>query len=89
MHDILVQHGYKLIDDEWKENGRRTYDHNDDATREFIASLTKVLQSAGWKTHPIILRAFRHLVNAEIIEVEVGGPEKTDAHFLHHLKAFD
>jgi hypothetical protein len=87
-HNILVQTGYKLIDDAWSEHGRRTYDHNDDATREFIASLAKVLQSAGWETHPNTLRAFRHPVSAEVIELEAGGSETT-GHFIHHMKAFD
>jgi hypothetical protein len=51
-HDLLVQQGYKLIDDAWTEHGRLTYNHNDEATREFIASLAKVLGSAGWERYP-------------------------------------
>jgi hypothetical protein len=83
-HDILIRQGYKLIDDSWTLHGRRTYDHNDDATREFIASLAKVLRSAGWETHPNILRAFRHPASREIIEIEGGGSD-TNGQFLHHL----
>ena len=41
-HELLIQQGYKLIDDAWSLNGSLTYDHNDDATHEFIASLAKV-----------------------------------------------
>jgi hypothetical protein len=86
-HEILIRQGYKLIDDAWTSNGRLTYDHNDDATHEFVASLAKVLRSAGWETHPIILRAFRHRTIAdEIIEIEPGGTE-TSGHFLHYMKA--
>jgi hypothetical protein len=85
--ELLIQQGYKLIDDAWSLNGRLTYDHNDDATREFIASLAKVLRSAGWETHPRILRAFHNpIVADEIIEIEPGGTE-TSGHFLHYLKA--
>ena len=83
--DFLVRQGYKLIDDAWSEDGRRTYIHDDDATREFIASLTNVLRSAGWVTHPNILRAFRHPVSGEVIEIEPGGPD-TSGHFVHHMK---
>jgi hypothetical protein len=25
IHDILIEQGYKLIDDGWERNGRRTY----------------------------------------------------------------
>jgi hypothetical protein len=85
-HDLLVQQGYKLIDDAWSEHRRRTYDHNDNATREFIVELAKVLRSAGWEIHPTILRAFRHPVTDEIIEIEMGGSDTT-GHFLHHSKA--
>jgi hypothetical protein len=87
-HDLLIQHGYKLIDDSGTLHGRRTYNHNDDANREFIASLAKVLRSAGWETHPNILRAFRHPVTEEALELESGGSDVT-GHFLHRTKAFD
>src|SRR6266436_5929422 len=66
IHEVLIQHGYKLIDDAWSEPARRTYDHNDEANREFIASLAKVLAIAGWETHPNILRAFRRPINSGI-----------------------
>ncbi len=73
-HEVLIRRGYKLIDDAWSLNGRLTYDHNDDATREFIANLATILRSTGWETHPSILRAFRHPIIAdEVIEIEPGG----------------
>ena len=43
LHELLVAEGYKLIDDSWESHGRRTYIHDDDATREFIAALAKRL----------------------------------------------
>jgi hypothetical protein len=86
-HELLVRQGYKLIDDAWSLSGRLTYDHNDDATPAVVAGLAKVLRSAGWEIHPIILRAFRHRTIAdEIIEIEPGGTE-TSGHFLHYMKA--
>ena len=55
-------------------------------TREFISSLAKVLRSAGWELDPNKLRAFRHPVTGEIIEIEPGG-EETSGHFLHFVKS--
>ncbi len=79
-HELLIQQGYMLIDDAWSLNGRLTYDHNDDATGEFIASLAKVLRSAGWEVHPTILRAFRNQITAnELIEIEPGGTENPES----------
>jgi hypothetical protein len=84
-HILLVQHGYKLTDDAWISKGRRTYHHNDDATRDFITRLARVLRTSGWETHPEILRAFHHSGSGEIIEIEPGG-EETTGHHLHLLK---
>jgi hypothetical protein len=86
IHDLLIQHGYKLIDDAWISQRRLTYIHDDDATREFIVGLGKVLRSVGWETHPNILRAFRHPESGEIVEIELGGSDAT-GHFLHLLKS--
>jgi hypothetical protein len=85
VHEVLVRQGYKLIDDAWDTKGRRTYDHHDDATRDFIAGLARVLRSSGWEAHPELLRAFHRAESGEIIEIEPGGSE-TNGHFLHHLK---
>jgi hypothetical protein len=86
-HELLVQQGYKLIDDAWIANRRLTYLHNDDANREFVSILAKVLLSAGWQRHPTTFRAFRHrIIAAGIIEIEPGGSE-TSGHFLHYMNA--
>jgi hypothetical protein len=87
-HDLLIQQGYKLIDDAWSSHERRTYDHNDEATRELIGGLVKILRSAGWEGDLHKLRAFRHPLSGEIIELEPGG-SGTMGHFLHHMKTFD
>lgn len=84
--ELLIQQGYKLIDDAWSSNGRLTYHHNDEANKPFIDSLAKSVRSAGWETHPSMLRAFRHQTIAdEIIEIEPGGT--ASGHFPHYLKA--
>jgi hypothetical protein len=86
IHDLLIRQDYKLIDDAWSSQGRRTYIHDEDATREFIVGLAKVLRSVGWEAHPNILRAFRYSESGEIIEIEPGGADTT-GHFIHHLKS--
>jgi hypothetical protein len=85
--ELLVKHGYKLIDDAWSFNRRLTYQHNDEANKPFISSLAKSLRSAGWEAHPSRLRAFSHpMVANYVIEIEPGGAE-TSGHFLHYVKA--
>jgi hypothetical protein len=32
IHDILIQEGYKLIDDGWEKEGRKTYLHDENAS---------------------------------------------------------
>jgi hypothetical protein len=86
-HELLIRLGYKLVDDASNSDGRLTYNHNDDATREFIiVSLAKDLRSIGWETHPEVLRAFRHIESSgEVIQIEPGGAD-TAGHFLHHMR---
>jgi hypothetical protein len=76
--------GYKLVDDAWSEHGRRTYVHNDDATREYILVLAQLLKREGWVRHPRKLRVFLQPKTGHEIEVEPGGSE-VDGHFLHHM----
>jgi hypothetical protein len=86
LHDLLVSHGYWLTEDAWKKRiPRRTYIHDENATRAYIQKLAKVLASDGWEIHPNVLRAFRHKVRKEMLELEPGGAH-TSGHFLHHMK---
>jgi len=39
IHDILIEQGYKLIDDGWERNGRRTYLRDENASGEQIRIL--------------------------------------------------
>jgi hypothetical protein len=84
-HDILIQQGYKLVDDEWEKSARRTYIHDDDASGTQIASLKRTLGRVGWVRDRNALWLFHHPLTDEILELEPGG-ESTSGHFLHHMK---
>ena len=58
-HDILIQQGYKLVDDAWHNNGRKTYSHDNDASGTQIANLTMTLGGAGWVRARNALWVFR------------------------------
>ena len=49
-HEFLVREGYKLVEDAWKDNGRRTYLHDDNASGDYIKRLARLFQGAGWQT---------------------------------------
>jgi len=85
LHDLLVTHGYRLVEDAWSIEGRVTYIHDDDADRAFIAELAKKLGNVGWKKDPDKLRSLTNDVGKEI-EIEPGGSD-VSGHFLHYLKA--
>jgi hypothetical protein len=84
-HDLLVAEGYRLVEDAWDEFGRRTYLHEDDANRDYIKGLGRLLQSAGWQSDSRKLRTFHHPGSDHEIELEPGGSEVT-GHFLHHMR---
>jgi hypothetical protein len=85
LHDLLFAHGYRLVDDAWRTQGRVTYIHDDDADRGHLADLAKVLGSVGWNKNRDKLRSFMNNA-AEEIEIEPGGADTT-GHFLHYMKA--
>jgi len=85
-HQVLTAQGYRLVDDAWEARGRRTYLHEEDATRGHIMGLAETLRRVSRETDKNKLRSFRHLGADEIIEVEPGGCDTT-GHFLHHMKA--
>jgi hypothetical protein len=84
-HEVLTAQGYRLVDDAWEARGRRTYLHEEDATRGHIMGLAGALRRVGWETDKNKLRSFCHRGADEIIEVEPGGSDTT-GHFLHHMK---
>jgi hypothetical protein len=81
---LLIGAGYKLVEDAWNEHGRRTYIHDDDATRSFQKSLITTLSATGWVLEMGKLRSFRHPESGHVIELEPGGSE-VNGHFLHHM----
>jgi hypothetical protein len=88
LHDLIVSQGYRLVEDAWESNGRRTYLHDEDADRAFLNKLKRDLQILEWKADRNKLRTFGHARSGEVIEIEPGGSD-TSGHFLHHMKAFD
>jgi len=85
-HSLVLAEGYKLVEDAWEKNGRRTYMHDDHASGVQMKRLVEILRSAGWEMDSHKLRSFRHIVNGDMIELEPGGSDTT-GHFLHHMKA--
>jgi hypothetical protein len=84
-HEVLTAQGYRLVDDAWETRGRRTYLHEEDATRGHLMGLAGTLRRVGWEKDKNKLRAFCHRGADEIIEVESAGSDAT-GHFLHHMK---
>ena len=71
MHEILLSHGYELVDDGWDERGHRTYVHNGKPNREHLVKLEKAMRPAGWARetgsvdeHSIMLEATGAASNA-------------------------
>ena len=84
LEDTLTILGYRPEDDSWDTDGRRTYAHDDDATRAFLITLRGILGRQGFERVPVALRTFRR--GDEIIEIEPGGAD-LNGHYLHHMKA--
>jgi hypothetical protein len=84
--DTLMILGYRPEDDSWETDGRRTYSHDDDATRAFLTTLCGILARQGWQCSPHELRTFRHQMTGQVIEIEPGGADCT-GHYLHRMKA--
>ena len=68
MHEILLSHGYELVDDAWDAHGHRTYAHNGKADREHLVKLRRGYVR-GWVRAPDQMRMFRHRTTADIIEL--------------------
>lgn len=77
--------GYKPEDDSWDADGRRTYMHEDEATRAYLITLRGILARQGWHRDVHALRTFRHELTRNIIEIEPGGD--CPGHYLHLMKA--
>ncbi|MBR0925724.1 hypothetical protein JQ561_03825 [Bradyrhizobium diazoefficiens] len=82
---VLEELGYRLEEDAWESQGRRTYSNSEDADRDLLKDLETTLAEYGWQKHPTILRASMNVKLGESLEIEIGGPHTT-GHLLHHLK---
>ena len=88
LDDTLLILGYRPEDDSWDTDRRRTYIHDDSASRAWMVSLARVLGRQGWdrwEREFTTLRGFQH-PDGLVIEVEPGGSE-TSGHYLHLMKA--
>jgi hypothetical protein len=85
IEDVIQMLGYRPEDDAWDTDGRRTYVHDDDATRAYLTTVRGILGRHGWDCDLNALRTFRHS-SGQIIEIEPGGADCT-GHYLHHMKA--
>lgn len=78
--------GYRPEDDSWETEGRRTYAHDDSATRAYLTTLREILTHQGWHRDEHALRTFRHETSGQVIEIEPGGAD-CSGHYLHLMKA--
>lgn len=78
--------GYRPEDDAWETDGRRTYVHDDDATRAYLTTLRGILGRQFWKRDDYAMRTFINEELGEIIEIEPGGAG-CSGHYLHHMRA--
>jgi hypothetical protein len=76
--------GYRLIEDCWLDQGRRTYLNSEDADLAEMRALHSAIAPLGWLRDGEQLRAW-HLAG-EVIEIEPGGPD-CSGHYLHHMRA--
>jgi hypothetical protein len=84
VHDLIAGLGYRLTEDDWDRDGRRTYIH-DEAFALHLKELKSLLQPIGWHPSSDELWILKHSVSGQILEFEPGGAD-VSGHFLHHLK---
>jgi hypothetical protein len=81
--DAVPPHpGYKMVEDSWTVEGRKTYVSDEDADRAFLADLERTLSEYGWDKHETRLRCFSNPHTGELIVIEPSGAD-TNGHFLH------
>lgn len=85
VHDLILDLGYRLIDDEWEQAGQRTYISDEKFSASEFKKLATVLILTGWERDAEVLWMMRRPISGEIIEIEPGGPD-TSGSFLHHIK---
>lgn len=84
--NVLSDLGYRLIEDAWASDGRKSFVHDDEADRAHVVQVTKSLASTGWHKNPTKLRSLINDAGGEEIEIESGGAD-VSGHFLHLIKS--
>jgi hypothetical protein len=80
IEDVIKMLGYKAGDDSWHLEGRRTYLHDDNATRAYLTTLRGILGRHGWHRDQHALRTFRHELTGQVIEIEPAGSKGMGSH---------
>ena len=83
---VLYELGYRLAEDAWDSDGRKTYLSDAAADKQFLKDLQATLSQYGWVRDNHLLRCFRCEASGEFIEIEPGGSEVSGS-FLHLLKS--
>lgn len=83
--DTLYILGYRPEDDAWETDGRQTYIHDDNATRAWMISITRILCRQGWIKDHRDINLFRDEFG-RIIQIEPCDLDCT-GHYLHVMKA--
>lgn len=78
--------GYRTIDDQWETDSRRTFIHDEPASRDALLKFRAVVARHGWHRDEHALRTFRHEATGEVLEIEPAGADCA-GHYLHHIKA--
>lgn len=85
VHDLISDLDYRLVDDQWEQEGRQTYISDESFSASEFKKLESVLTPHGWIRDPEVLWMLRHPTTAQVIEVEPGGPD-TSGSFLFYNK---
>ena len=64
VHDLILGLGYRLVEDEWERDGRRTYIHDEAYARQ-LKELKSLLQRTGWVHSPDELWMLKHSVGRD------------------------
>lgn len=86
LEDTLLILGYRPEDDSWDTDGRVTYMHDDDATRAWMKSITRILGRQGWVRDSRDTNLFRNEFFGHLIQIELSDADCT-GHYLHFMKA--
>jgi len=82
---LLVEQGYRLVEDAGAMHGRLTFLHDENADRPFLLALSHSLRYAGWQADDAVPPVYRLPGMRLMIEIEPGGAN-TSGHYLHLIE---